>query len=197
MRDEAAPAVRPWRPLLAGLGTGIGLLAAFVVLSATPIKVGPWSLEGNGALGVIGVGIPLATYVGWTMLAARDSGQVLALRAIAFAIGLAAGMGPLALFFGLPILFLGGALAFALLRRPVPPIVRWTALVLSAAIAAIPTVGLVGLGLLPGSATGLAAGRPQRERTIIGVVLAVALVAVVFVAPVLTSQSTPIGPGQP
>lgn len=199
MRAAPATPVRPMRPLLAGLGAGIALLAAFLVLSAIPIRVGPWSLEGNGALGIIGVGIPLATYAGWTALAVRDEGQVLALRCAAFGVGLAAGMGPLALFFGLPILLLGGALCFALLRwrRPLPAAAGWAAFAASAILAALPTIGLIGLGLLPGSATALAVGRTPRDRAVIGVVLLAALVAVVFVAPILTSPRTTVGPGQP
>lgn len=191
---------RVLRPFLTGLATGIALLVAFIVLSVTPIVIGPWALNGNGALAMLGIGVPVAIYAGWTALAGRSAGRTLALELAGYGVGLCLGMGPLAIFFGLPMVMLAGATYAALVRRRPQPPAPVAAVVLGAAavIAGLPAVGLLGLGLLPGSATALAAGRPRNARIVIGAVLVALLVAVVFVAPLVTSSlSGAPGPGTP
>lgn len=190
----------PWRPLGAGVVVGLALLVLTQLLSSIPIVVGPWALNGNGALAVPSVGIPLAVYAGWTWLGQREDPAETAIRLGAYGLGLVVGLTILGLFFGLPVVLLTAAVYAALVRGPRrPDWLLWAIFAVAAIVAALPVVGIFGIGLLPGSLIVLAQRRSTTgERVAVGAVLALALVAVVFIAPIaIYPRFGLVGPGSP
>jgi hypothetical protein len=185
--DALARPPRPWRAFLAGLGLGLVILVLAQVLSETRLAFGPWALGGNGALAVPFIGIPLAIYAGWTALADRAAGRPLALAIASYSLGLAIGAGVLGVFFALPMALVTAAVYATFLRGPgrLPRRLLWAAYVVSALLAALPVLGLFGVGLLPGSLIALAHARDRRYRIALGALLALTATAIVFGAPAL------------
>jgi len=99
----AARASRPWLTFLVGGAVGFAILILTQVLSDTRLEIGPWALNGNGALAVPFVGFPLAIYVGWTTLADRHDGRDLVIQLVVFSLGLTLGAWVLGALFAMPV----------------------------------------------------------------------------------------------
>lgn len=196
MRAPGASAARVPRPFLAflvGGAAGFAILLLFQVLSETRLTVGPWALNGNGALAVPFVGFPLAIYAGWTALADRAAGRELAIRIASYTAGLILGSFPLGLFFALPMALVAGAVYLTWSRGSVGRTDRllWIAFAVSVLLGAVPVLGLFGVALLPGSLILLARGRSRSVRIGLGALLVAATMLIVFVVPLLFPAAPP------
>jgi len=190
----AARPSRPWVAFLAGGAAGLLILLLTQALSETRLAFGPYALNGNGALAVPFIGFPIAIYAGWTVLGDRFEGRDLALRLVSFAAGLILGAGLLGLFFGLPVALVTGAVYATWMRGSAAKrrdIYLWVAFAVSLVVSALPWLGLFGVALLPGSIILLARDKPARVRVWLGVLLAVATIAIVFGAPALFPAPAP------
>ena len=184
----AAPPSRPWLTFLAGGAIGLAILLLTQVLSDTRITFGPWALNGNGALAVPFLGVPLAIYAGWVVLADRLDGRERTTALVAFSIGMILGAGLLGLFFGLPMALVTGAIYATWMRGTLvkrSDTLLWIAFAVSVLIGALPVLGLFGVALLPGSLVLLARGKPRTIRVALGVLLVLATIVIVFLVPVL------------
>ncbi|MHB8632231.1 MAG: hypothetical protein ACYC9W_09915 [Candidatus Limnocylindria bacterium] len=197
MRAQSAAAVgpaRPWVTLLAGGAVGLAIFLLTLVLSDIQLALGPWALNGNGALAVPFLGFPVALYAGWTMLGDRHAGRDLALQVVALSLGLIVGAGLLGLFLGLPMALLTGAI-YALLVRGLRgsrrDAVLWVAFAASVLIGSLPVVGLFGVGLLPASLILLARPKRAAARVGLGALLVVATTLIVFGIPLLFPAPAP------
>jgi len=185
---------RPWLAFLVGGAFGFAILLVTQVLSDSRIAVGPWALNGNGALAMPFLGFPVAIYSGWTVLADRHVGRDLTLRIIAFSLGLILGAGPLGLFFALPMVLVTAAVYVTWMRGSSvkrSDLLLWVAFAVSVLIGALPILGLFGVSLLPGSLILLARGKPATTRIALGTLLVVATIGIVFVVPVLFPAPAP------
>jgi len=195
-----APAVaatrpaRPWTAFLVGGAIGLAILLLTQILSETQIALGPWTLNGNGALAVPFIGFPLAVYAGWTRLADRHDGRALAIQLATFSAGVILGSGLLGLFFGLPVALVTGAIYAAWARGATATRrdrLLWIAFGASIVVAALPILGLFGVALLPGSLILIAHDKPTATRVGLGALLVAATVLVVFGVPLLFSPPSP------
>src|SRR6266545_3696838 len=200
MASMSAPSVtaarpsRPWLTFLVGGAVGLALLLLTQALSETRLAFGPWALNGNGALAVPFIGFPLAIYAGWTLLADRFAGRELMLQLVAFSLGLVLGSFPFGLFFALPMLLVTAAIYATWMRGSSvrrSDRILWIAFALSIAIAAVPFLGLFGVGLLPASLILLARDKPTGTRVALGALLVLATILIVFVLPVLFPAAAP------
>ncbi|MDP9321742.1 MAG: hypothetical protein M3P16_11665 [Chloroflexota bacterium] len=185
---------RPWLAFLVGGAIGFAILLVTQGLSDSRIAVGPWALNGNGALAMPFLGFPLAIYAGWTVLVDHHEGRDLTIRIIAFSLGLILGAGPLGLFFALPMVLVTAAVYVTWTRGSSvkrSDLLLWLAFALSVLIGALPILGLFGVSLLPGSLILLARGKPAATRIALGALLVLATVAIVFVVPVLFPAPAP------
>ena len=134
------------------------------------------------------IGFPIATYAGWTELGDRSERRDLALRLVSFSAGLVLGAGLLGLFFGLPVALVTGAVYATWMRGNAArrrDLYLWIAFAVSAVVSALPWLGLFGVALLPASIILLARDKPASTRIFLGVLLAVATIAIVFGVPAL------------
>jgi hypothetical protein len=184
---------RPFLVFVAGSATGLVILLLTQYLSETQISFGPWALSGNGSLAVPFIGFPLAIYAGWTYLADRDQARTLAVRIVTYSAGLALGGGVMGVIFALPMCIIAGAMYLTFSRGQVRADDRllWIAFAISAALGAVPVLGIFGVALLPGSLILLARGKSRAARIAFGALLAVTAVLVVFAAPLLFAGSPP------
>jgi len=190
----AARASRPWMTFLVAAAVGLGILLVTQVLSVTRIEVGPWALNGNGALAVPFVGFPLAIYAGWTLLADRHLGRDLLIQLVAFSAGLTLGAWVLGILFGLPIALATGAIYAIWIRGSAvkrSDALLWVAFAASIALGALPILGLFGVALLPGSLILIARDKSTRARIGLGALLVAATMLIVFVVPVLFPAPSP------
>lgn len=190
----ATRASRPWLAFLAGGGVGLVIFVATQILSDTQLRFGSWALNGNGALAVPFLGFPLALYAGWTALADRHEGRDLAVRLVAFSLGLILGAGPFGVFFALPIALVTGAVYATWMRGSAvkrSDTLLWVAFAASVLIGALPVLGLFGVALLPGSLILLARDKPRATRVALGALLVAATMLIVFGVPVLFPAATP------
>jgi hypothetical protein len=191
MRAQSAAATRssrPWLTFLAGAAIGLAVLLVTQVLSETRVEIGPWALNGNGALAVPFVGFPLAIYTGWTLLADRHEGRELTVQLVAFSIGLILGAWLLGVFFAMPMALVTGAVYAIWMRGSAvkrSDVVLWIAFAASVVVGALPILGLFGVALLPGSLILLARDKPTPTRIGLGALLVVATFVIVFGVPVL------------
>lgn len=179
---------RPWLTFLVGGAVGLAILLLTQVLSESRLVLGPWALNGNGALAVPFIGFPLAIYTGWISLADRSSGRELTIQLAAFSAGLVLGSFPFGLFFAVPMLLVTTAVYVAWMRGSSArrdDRVLWIAFAASVAIGALPILGLFGVGLLPASLILLARDKPTGTRVGLGALLVLATILIVFVLPVL------------
>ena len=184
----ATPPPRPWTAFLVGGTIGLAILLLTQILSDTRIALGPWTLNGNGALAVPFIGFPLAVYAGWTRLADRHDGRELAIWLATFSAGVILGSGLLGLFFGLPVALVSGAIYGTWARGATVPRsdrLLWIAFGASSVVAALPFLGLFGVAVLPGSLILIARDKPTSTRVGLGALLVAATVLVVFVVPLL------------
>ena len=190
---EKTPAPRPVTVFVAGSAVGLFILALTQLLSVTQLSVGPWALGGNGALAVPFIGFPLAIYVGWTLLADRADGRPLATAIAIYSLGLILGAFIVGLIFALPMSIIAGAI-YTTFRRPqvrADDRILWIAFAVSAALGALPVLGIFGVALLPGSLIPLARGKSTGARVAFGAVLVVTALLIVFGAPLLVAGSRP------
>jgi hypothetical protein len=191
MRAQSVAAARPSRPwltFLAGGATGFAILMLTQVLSETRLALGPWALNGNGALALPFIGFPLAVYAGWTTLADGHEGRDLVIQLAAFSAGLILGSFPLGLFFALPIILITGAVYATWMRGSSvrrSDRLLWISFAVSLVIGALPVLGLFGVALLPGSLVLLARGKPRATRIGLGVLLVIATMVIVFGVPLI------------
>ena len=179
---------RPWVGFLVGGAVGLAILLLTQLLSETRLAFGPYALNGNGALAVPFLGFPIAVYAGWTELGDRFEGRDLAARLVSFSAGLILGAGLLGLFFGLPVALVTGAVYATWMRGSAAKrrdVYLWVAFAVSVVVSALPWLGLFGVALLPGSIILLARDKPASTRIFLGVLLAVATIAIVFGVPAL------------
>jgi hypothetical protein len=178
---------RPFLAFLVGGAAGFAILLLFQVLSETRLTVGPWALNGNGALAVPFIGFPLAIYAGWTALADRTAGRELLVHIASYSAGLILGSFPLGLFFALPMALVAGAVYLTWSRGSVQRTDRllWIAFAMSVLLGAVPVLGLFGVALLPGSLILLARGKSRWARVGLGALLVAATMLIVFVVPLL------------
>ena len=197
MRAQSAAATRssrPWLTFLAGAAIGLAVLLVTQVLSETRVEIGPWALNGNGALAVPFVGFPLAIYAGWTLLADRHEGRELTVQLIAFSIGLILGAWLLGVFFAMPMALVTAAVYAIWMRGSAvkrSDLLLWIAFAASVVIGALPILGLFGVALLPGSLILLARDKPTATRIGLGALLVVATFVIVFGVPVLFFPAAP------
>ena len=187
-QSVAARPSRPWVAFLVGGAAGLAILLLTQILSETRLAFGPYALNGNGALAVPFIGFPIATYAGWTELGDRSERRDLALRLVSFSAGLVLGAGLLGLFFGLPVALVTGAVYATWMRGNAArrrDLYLWIAFAVSAVVSALPWLGLFGVALLPASIILLARDKPASTRIFLGVLLAVATIAIVFGVPAL------------
>ena len=185
---------RPWLTFLGGAAVGLAILLLTQVLSDTQLEIGPWALNGNGALAVPFVGFPLAIYVGWTLLADRHDGRELTVQLAAFSVGLILGGWLLGVFFAMPVALVTGAVYAIWMRGSSvkrSDALLWIAFAASMVIGALPILGLFGVSLPPGSLFLLARGKPATTRIALGALLVLATAAIVFVVPVLFPAPAP------
>ena len=179
---------RPWLTFLAGAAVGLAILLLTQILSDTRLAVGPWDLNGNGALAVPFIGFPLAIYAGWTLLGDRHEGRDLTLQLVAFSVGLILGGWLLGIFFALPMALVTGAV-YAIWTRGSSvkrsDALLWVAFAASLVIGALPILGLFGVALLPGSLILLAHDKSATARIGLGALLVIATMVIVFGVPVL------------
>lgn len=90
-RAGAAPA-RPLPVFLCGLAAGLVIAVLTVAVEHSRVAFGPFSLYGNGALIVPGLGAPLAIYFGWLRLAGPRAAPPV-LGAAVYAAGVDVGIG--------------------------------------------------------------------------------------------------------
>jgi hypothetical protein len=191
MRAQSAAAARssrPWLTFLAGGAVGLAVLLLTQVLSETQVEVGPWALNGNGALAVPFVGFPLAIYAGWTLLADRHEGRDLTVQLVAYSVGLILGAWLLGVFFAMPMALVTAAVYAIWMRGSAvkrSDLLLWIAFAASVVIGALPILGLFGVALLPGSLILLARDKPTAARIGLGALLVVATFVIVFGVPVL------------
>jgi len=182
----ATRSARPWLAFLAGCAVGFAILILTQVLSDTQLQVGPWALNGNGALAVPFVGFPVAIYAGWTVLADRHEGRELTIELGALSLGLVLGSFPLGVLCALPMVPVTGALYAIWMRGSAvkrSDRLLWITFARSIVLAALPPFGLFGIGLLPGPLVLLARRQGATARVALGAMLAIATLGVVFVAP--------------
>ena len=192
--DTMAAMRRPLLAFLVGGAAGFVILLLFQVLSETRLTLGPWALNGNGALAVPFIGFPLAIYAGWTALADRAAGRELALRVASYTAGLILGSFPLGLFFALPMALVAGAVYLTWSRGAAErrsDRLLWIAFAVSVLLGAIPVLGLFGVALLPGSLILLARRKPASTRIGLGALLVAATMLIVFVVPLLFPAAPP------
>jgi hypothetical protein len=185
---------RPWLTFLAGSAIGLAVLLLTQVLSDTQVEIGPWALNGNGALAVPFVGFPLAIYAGWTFLADRHEGRELTVQLVAYSVGLILGGWLLGVFFGLPMALVTAAVYAIWMRGSAvkrSDLLLWIAFAASVVVGALPILGLFGVALLPGSLILLARDKPTPTRIGLGVLLVVATFVIVFGVPLLFFPAAP------
>jgi len=190
----AARASRPWLTFLVGGAVGFAILILTQVLSDTRLEIGPWALNGNGALAVPFVGFPLAIYVGWTTLADRHDGRDLAIQLVVFSLGLTLGAWVLGVLFAMPVALATAAIYAIWMRGSAvkrSDRLLWAAFGASIVVGALPILGLFGVALLPGSLILLARGRSALARIGLGALLVAATMVIVFVVPVLFPAPSP------
>jgi hypothetical protein len=190
----ATRASRPWLTFLAGGAVGLAILVLTQVLTDTQLRVGPWALNGNGALAVPFVGFPLAIFAGWTRLADRHDGRELTVQLVAYSVGLILGAWLLGVFFALPMALVTGAVYAIWMRGSSvkrSDLLLWIAFVASVVIGALPILGLFGVALLPGSLILLARGKSAPARLGLGALLVVATMFIVFAVPLLFPAAAP------
>jgi hypothetical protein len=191
MRAQSAAATRsfrPWLTFLAGAAIGLAVLLLTQVLSDTQVEIGPWALNGNGALAVPFIGFPLAIYAGWTVLADRHDGRELTVQLVAFSVGLILGAWLLGIFFAMPMALVTAAVYAIWMRGSAvkrSDLLLWIAFVASVVIAALPVLGLFGVALLPGSLILLARDKPAAARIGLGALLVATTMLIVFGVPML------------
>ena len=191
---DAARASRPWLTFLAAAAVGLAILLLTQVLSVTQLEVGPWALNGNGALALPFVGFPLAIYAGWTLLADRYEGRELLFQLVAFSAGLTIGAWVLGILFGLPVALATGAIYAIWMRGSAvkrSDMLLWIAFAASVALGALPILGLFGVALLPGSLILIARDKSTGTRIALGALLVAATMVIVFVVPVLFPAPSP------
>ena len=185
---------RPWLTFLAGGAGGLVILLLTQILSDTRLALGPWVLNGNGALAVPFVGFPLAIYGGWTLLGDRHEGRDLAMQLVSFSIGLVLGAGLLGIFFALPMALVTGAVYLTWLRGvsvKKSDRLLWIAFIASVIVGALPVLGLFGVALLPGSLVLLARDKPTSARVQLGALLVLASLLIVFAVPLVFFPAPP------
>ena len=190
----AARASRPWLTFLVGGAVGFAILILTQVLGDTRLEIGPWALNGNGALAVPFVGFPLAIYVGWTTLADRHDGRDLVIQLVVFSLGLTLGAWVLGVLFAMPVALATGAIYAIWMRGSAvkrSDRLLWAAFGASIVVGALPILGLFGVALLPGSLILLARGRSALARIGLGALLVAATMVIVFVVPVLFPAPSP------
>jgi len=190
----AARASRPWLTFLVGGAVGFAILILTQVLSDTRLEIGPWALNGNGALAVPFVGFPLAIYVGWTTLADRHDGRDLVIQLVVFSLGLTLGAWVLGALFAMPVALATAAIYAIWMRGSAvkrSDRLLWAAFGASIVVGALPILGLFGVALLPGSLILLARGRSALARIGLGALLVAATMVIVFVVPVLFPAPSP------
>jgi len=194
-RSVAATRVsRPWLTFLVAAAVGFAILVLTQLLSDTRLAVGPWALNGNGALAVPFVGFPLAIYIGWTQLADRYLGRDLLLQLVAFSSGLTVGAWVLGLLFALPIALATGAVYAIWMRGSAvrrSDALLWVAYAASIVVGALPILGLFGVALLPGSLILLARDKSAAARIGLGAMLVAGTMVIVFVVPLLFPAPAP------
>ncbi|HEX6060579.1 MAG TPA: hypothetical protein VF001_00795 [Candidatus Limnocylindria bacterium] len=191
---ETTRASRPWLTFLAAAAVGLAILVVTQVLSVTRLELGPWALNGNGALAVPFVGFPLAIYAGWTLLADRYLGRDLVVQLVAFSVGLTLGAWVLGILFGLPVALATGAVCAIWMRGTAvkrSDTLLWIAFAASVALGALPILGLFGVALLPGSLILIARDKSTAARIALGALLVAATMVIVFVVPVLFPAPAP------
>ena len=179
---------RPWRAFLVGGAIGLAILLLTQLLSDTQLSLGPWALNGTGALAMPFLGFPLAIYAGWTALGDTHEGRDLAGQLIAFSAGLILGAGLLGLFFALPVALVTGAVYATWVRGAAvkrSDRFLWIAFAVSIVVAALPFLGLFGVALLPGSVILLARDKPRSTRIWLGAILGLVTTLIVFGIPAL------------
>jgi len=190
----AARASRPWLTFLAAAAVGLAILVLTQLLSVTQLEVGPWALNGNGALAVPFVGFPLAIYAGWTVLADRHEGRDLVIQLVAFSAGLTIGAWVLGILFGLPVAIATAAIYAIWMRGSAvkrSDTLLWIAFAASVALGALPILGLFGVALLPGSLILIARDKSTAGRIGLGALLVAATMVIVFVVPVIFPAPPP------
>jgi hypothetical protein len=191
MRAQSVAATRssrPWLTFLAGAAIGLLVLLLTQVLSETQVEIGPWALNGNGALAVPFIGFPLAIYAGWTVLADRHEGRDLTVQLVAFSVGLILGAWLLGIFFAMPMALVTAAVYAIWMRGSAvkrSDLLLWIAFTASVVIAALPVLGLFGVALLPGSLILLARDKPAATRIGLGALLVATTMLIVFGVPLL------------
>jgi hypothetical protein len=193
MTGESAAAAerpaRPWMSFLIGGAAGFTILALTQILTETRIVLGPWALDGNGALALPFVGFPLAVYAGWTALADRHpDGRDLGYHLVAYSIGLILGAGLLGALFALPLALVTGAIYTTWMRlasKRTSDAPLWIVFGLSVLLSAVPGFGLFFITVLPGSPIVLARSRGRSGRIALGALLVGATILVGFVVPLL------------
>ncbi len=95
--------------------------------------------------------IPLAIYAGWTWLGDVAEHRELAIRMAALGAALVIGAYQFSLIFGVPPLLVGGATyaLFATGRLPSIDGMFWLVFVVRLVITALPTAGVLGVGVVP------------------------------------------------
>jgi hypothetical protein len=190
----ASRASRPWQTFLAAAAIGLAILVLTQLLSVTRLELGPWALNGNGALAVPFVGFPLAIYAGWTVLADRHEGRDLLIQLVAFSAGLTIGAWVLGILFGLPVAIATGAIYAIWMRGSATKrsdTLLWIAFAASIGLGALPILGLFGVALLPGSLILIARDKSAGARIGLGALLVAATMVIVFVVPVVFPAPTP------
>ena len=179
---------RPWRAFLVGGAIGLAILLLTQLLSDTRLSVGPWALNGNGALAMPFIGFPLALYAGWTVLGDTHEGRDLGGQLVSFSAGLILGAGLLGLFFALPVALVTGAVYATWVRGAAvkrSDRFLWIAFGVSVVVGALPFLGLFGVALLPGSVILLARDKPRNTRIRLGALLVLGTALIVFAIPVI------------
>ncbi len=183
---------RWWSTFLAGGAAGLVLMVLTQILSDSRIAFGPWALNGNGALAVPFVGVPLAIYAGWTYLADRHAGRDLWVHLASYSVGLVLGAGIFGLFFGLPMVLVTAAIYATWMRGASvrkSDRLLWVAFAVSIVPAAL--VPVFGVGLLPASLILLARGKSRGTRIVLGIVLAAVSLAITFGLPMALIRPSP------
>jgi hypothetical protein len=204
---------------VAGLVWGIVIAAIEVALEHYGPAVGPFALNGNGALAVPAVLVPLAIYWGWTWASNRWSGRSL-IPTIAFIAGLYLGVGlvvpadallfpqgpdstlassiPGLLFTGalfvLPPAVVAAAIYWVLRsdRFPANAIVILLLYLIALAFAVVPGLGpLLTGGIVAGTAAGQSWRAGGGPRLSIGVLVIVLMLVAVFGIPYVLSNGLP------
>ena len=183
---------RWWSAFLADGAAGLVLMVLTQILSDSRIAFGPWALNGNGALAVPFVGVPLAIYAGWTSLADRHAGRDLWVHLASYSVGLVLGAGIFGLFFGLPMVLVTAAIYATWMRGASvrkSDRLLWVAFAVSIVPAAL--VPVFGVGLLPASLILLARGKSRGTRIVLGIVLASVSLAITFGLPMALIRPSP------